>query len=80
MDNKIDMSPELSQFMYDQLAAFRAKFGRDPEPDDPVLFDPDADTPTALPPDRQRQMAIDAAKRVGMDPQQLLSLLRINEG
>lgn len=31
--------------------AFREKFGRDPGPDDPVLFDPNADEPTPLSPE-----------------------------
>jgi hypothetical protein len=39
---------ELSETLKDQVAAFRAKFGRDPGPDDPLLFDPNADEPTLL--------------------------------
>lgn len=31
-----------------QLEAFRAKFGREPGPDDPVFFDPDKDVPTQM--------------------------------
>ncbi len=31
-----------------QQEAFRAKFGRDPRPDDPLFFDPDADVPVQL--------------------------------
>ncbi|MBM0274039.1 hypothetical protein [Micromonospora tarensis] len=31
-----------------QFEAFRAKFGREPGPTDPVFFDPDADEPTPL--------------------------------
>lgn len=31
-----------------QQEAFRAKFGRDPGPDDPLFFDPDADEPVQL--------------------------------
>ncbi|UGQ14296.1 hypothetical protein LO772_12300 [Yinghuangia sp. ASG 101] len=31
-----------------QQDAFRAKFGRDPRPDDPLFFDPDADVPVQL--------------------------------
>ena len=30
--------------LLEQHAAFRAKFGRDPCPSDPIFFDPDADT------------------------------------
>jgi HEPN domain-containing protein len=32
----------------EQLEAFREKFGREPEPEDPVFFDPEADRPTAM--------------------------------
>jgi hypothetical protein len=34
-----------------QREAFRQKFNRDPNPDDPVFFDPDADQPQARDPD-----------------------------
>jgi hypothetical protein len=30
-----------------RFAAFRERFGRDPEPNEPLLFDPDKDEPTA---------------------------------
>jgi hypothetical protein len=39
-----------------QRAAFRAKFGRDPGPDDPLLFDPDAEEPTFLTDQRMSAM------------------------
>jgi hypothetical protein len=31
-----------------QKQLFKEKFGREPGPDDPVLFDPDADAPQAM--------------------------------
>ncbi len=48
-----NMSLEEEQRMLDeavreQLAAFRAKFGRDPLPHEPVFFDPNKDVPTAM--------------------------------
>lgn len=39
----------------EQRAAFRAKFGRDPGPEDPLMFDPDADVPTFL---TEQRMAV----------------------
>jgi hypothetical protein len=33
---------EVAKIRYD---AFRERFGRDPEPDEPLLFDPDQDEP-----------------------------------
>jgi hypothetical protein len=40
-------------------AAFISKFGREPGPDDPLVFDPDAATPTPFP--RKSREAISAA-------------------
>jgi hypothetical protein len=36
------------QMIREQLEAFRAKFGRDPKPGEPVFFDPDEDEPVPL--------------------------------
>jgi hypothetical protein len=44
----VQMTPELHAALKEQREAFRKKFGRDPGPGDPVLFDPDADEPTPL--------------------------------
>ena len=44
----VKMPPELAAAMEQQLAAFRAKFGREPGPDDPVFFDLDKDVPTPI--------------------------------
>jgi len=45
-------TPQLPKMLRDALveqrAAFRAKFGRDPGPNDPLLFDPDKDKPTPI--------------------------------
>jgi len=37
------LSPEALEAIERQLEAFRRKFGRDPNDNDPILFDPDAD-------------------------------------
>ena len=42
------MTDEMAAAMERQLAAFRAKFGREPRPNDPVFFDPDKDEPTPI--------------------------------
>lgn len=39
---------EIRAALEEQKRAFRAKFGRDPGPADPVFFDPDADEPVPL--------------------------------
>jgi hypothetical protein len=51
--------------------AFREKFGRDPGPEDPVLFDPDADEPTPLSPEGWQagfEAMRQAAEDAGVDP------------
>ena len=46
---RVQMPPELRALMEEQVTAFREKFGRDPAPEDPLIFDPDADEPQPLP-------------------------------
>lgn len=45
---KIPMTPEVTAAIQRQLEAFREKFGRDPEPHEPVFFDPSKDVPTEI--------------------------------
>ncbi len=45
---RVRLSPEARQAIERQLDAFREKFGRDPNDDDPIFFDPDADDPVPL--------------------------------
>jgi hypothetical protein len=74
---KIRWDPEtptgagLSRMLENRLAAFRAKFGRDPGPNEPLFFDPDEDEPTPLSVDVWHEaldeMIIDA-DQLGIDP------------
>lgn len=62
---------KVSEALEGQLAAFRAKFGRDPGPEDPIYFDPDADEPTPLSVDAWRESMdemIGIAGQLGIDP------------
>jgi hypothetical protein len=54
--------------MGQQLLAFRAKFGRDAGPDDPIFFDPDADEPAPLPPVKAEAVMTAAMEDVGIGP------------
>jgi hypothetical protein len=45
------MDEELRAGLESQRRAFRDKFGREPGPDDPLLFDPDCDEPRPLSPE-----------------------------
>src|SRR5262245_13933873 len=42
------MTPEMRDALLKQREAFIAKFGREPGPNDPVIFDPDKDEPTPI--------------------------------
>jgi hypothetical protein len=44
----LPLDGETLEIVKDQLEAFRAKFGREPAPNDPIFFDPDADEPRPL--------------------------------
>ena len=73
----VEMSPDLHAALLQQREAFRAKFGRDPGPSDPLFFDPDADTPVPMSPDRMERDLADAAKKAGLDPAALASLKKL---
>jgi hypothetical protein len=55
----------------EQLRAFRAKFGRDPGPEDPLFFDPDADEPRPLNRVAVEAGMVDAMERAGISPAQI---------
>ena len=44
----VKMTPQVRDALLEQRAAFIAKFGREPGPDDPVIFDPTKDVPTPV--------------------------------
>jgi hypothetical protein len=46
--NKHKLSARTNAILDRQLERFRAQFGRDPGPGDPIFFDPSKDTPTPL--------------------------------
>jgi len=48
--------------------AFRKKFGREPEPGDPIFFDPDAETPQQMSEEDFRRELNREAAAAGVDP------------
>lgn len=46
------MTDEEREVIEQQLELFRDKFGREPEPEDPIFFDPEADQPELMPRER----------------------------
>ena len=54
---------------------FRERFGRDPGPDEPLLFDPDKEQPTAATQADRRVQVISAAIASEVDASGVLGLL-----
>jgi hypothetical protein len=52
----IDVDDPTTDLMERQLALFMAKFGREPDEDDPIFFDPDEDEPTDMDEARLREV------------------------
>jgi hypothetical protein len=57
---KRDPRSQVQQALEAQRKEFIKKFGREPGPNDPLLFDPDADTPQSYPEERLRQEMVEA--------------------
>ena len=55
--------------------AFCERFGREPEPDEPLLFDPEEDLPTAANFAERMSQVISAATLSNVDPDLVLSYL-----
>jgi hypothetical protein len=67
----LDDDDAVEQALEEQLRAFRAKFGRDPGPDDPLFFDPDADEPRPLNRVAVEAGMVDAMEQAGISPAQI---------
>jgi len=72
----IPLSPEALEAIERQLEAFRRKFGRDPNDNDPVLFDPDADDPVPLSDEKYARMMIEAMVEVGISEAMIFAFKR----
>jgi hypothetical protein len=58
--------------------AFFERFGRDPEPDEPLFFDPDQDQPVAPEPAVIRAQVLNAASAAGVDGHIVLTFMRLD--
>jgi hypothetical protein len=56
---------------------FRQRFGRDPEADEPLLFDPDFDRPVSTSDEESRMQVTTAALAAQVDPTAVLRWLRL---
>jgi hypothetical protein len=64
----VPMTPRVHAALLEQRKAFIDKFGREPGPDDPVIFDPDKDVPTPISDDRLDADLEKALNDSGLDP------------
>jgi hypothetical protein len=63
------MSPQVRDALLEQRAAFISKFGREPGPDDPVIFDPSKDVPTPIDPAELEGEVLGAMRKTGVPPE-----------
>lgn len=61
---------EIARIRYE---AFRERFGRDPEPDEPLLFDPREDEPTAANSSDRVLQVVSAARLCNVDANTVLN-------
>jgi hypothetical protein len=66
--DELSLSPETRVLLKQCQDIFREKFGRDPCPMDPLLFDPDADEPRPLDEARVKGAMVAAMRRAGFAP------------
>lgn len=72
VDNLAAALLEVAKVRYN---AFRDRFGRDPMPHEPLLFDPNADEPVAAAKSDRMQQILTAASASNVDPRLVLSVL-----
>jgi hypothetical protein len=64
----VPIDEELPEALQEHREAFIAKFGREPGPDDPLIFDPDASTPQPLDLEVVERDLTTAMVAAGIDP------------
>ncbi len=65
----VKLAPDVAAADEAQLESFRKKFGRDPGPSDPLLFDPDSDIPKPVDPEKVRLEMVELMSKAGLDPE-----------
>lgn len=66
---RVRMSKQMREMLEEQKQRFRQKFGRDPRPEDPVIWDEDADEPTPASVDDIHQEILAALIKAGSPPE-----------
>jgi hypothetical protein len=62
-------SDKVDELRRNQQKAFRAKFGRDPRPDEPLFFDPNKDAPVAIDLEQVFADLADNMREAGISPE-----------
>ncbi len=65
---EFELDAETAELINQQQQGFRERFGRDPGPDDPLLFDPDLDEPTPMSEAKVTAAVRAAITAAGLDP------------
>jgi len=76
----LHLSAETRRLLERQLEAFRAKFGREPGPDDPIFFDPAADHPRPLELGEEFDKAVVEAARAAGLSEPVIAFVQQNVG
>jgi hypothetical protein len=71
-DCSVSLANALIEVAKVRFAMFRERFGRDPEPDEPLLFDPGKDEPTAASSSDRRLQLLSAAVASNVDAAEIL--------
>lgn len=74
--SKGEIPVELRKALFDQRIAFLAKFGREPNPGEPIFFDPDKDVPTPAPLGKIHINLVEALLMAGFDDEEVKAFLR----
>ena len=70
------MPVELREALRDQRRAFAAKFGREPDPGEPIFFDPDKGFPMPAPLSKIPAGVVEAMLMAGFDEADVEAFLR----
>ena len=65
---RIPLTPEIEEGLRRVKGEFVRKFGREPEPEDPMLFDPDTSSPTPLEAEKMLAIFHKIGIEIGIDP------------
>ena len=74
----IPIDNETALLLKEQDENFRKKFGRDPEPDDPVFFDPRYDTPTPYTKERIQELLSEVAGKSGVPIEKIMKIFLVS--